>query len=331
MTDLRSVTILIPGKLHGHSVARIRDTFNLVELDRIDPALIGEELKASVRGVAASPAIGGGMIDRAFMSALPGLEIVANFGVGYDGVDARWAGEHGVVVTNTPDVLTEEVADTAVGLLINTVRELTKAEAWLRDGRWKRDGNYPLTPLTLRDRKVGIFGMGRIGLAIAKRLEAFGLPIAYHNRRQVEGLDYAYHDTLEGLASAVDTLVSVAPGTPATAKAVNAKVLSALGPDGVFVNIGRGSTVDEAALAAALSDGTIAAAGLDVFADEPNVPQALLDAPNTVLLPHVGSASEYTRRAMADLVVDNLIAWFGKGKPLTPVAETASVPARHTD
>jgi len=331
MTDLRSVTILIPGKLHGHSVARIRETFNLVELDRIDPALIGEELKASVRGVAASPAIGGGMIDRAFMSALPGLEIVANFGVGYDGVDARWAGEHGVVVTNTPDVLTEEVADTAVGLLINTVRELTKAEAWLRDGRWKRDGNYPLTPLTLRDRKVGIFGMGRIGLAIAKRLEAFGLPIAYHNRRQVEGLDYAYHDTLEGLASAVDTLVSVAPGTPATAKAVNAKVLSALGSDGVFVNIGRGSTVDEAALAAALSDGTIAAAGLDVFADEPNVPQALLDAPNTVLLPHVGSASEYTRRAMADLVVDNLIAWFGKGKPLTPVAETANVPARHTD
>ena len=331
MTDLRSVTILIPGNLHGHSVARIRETFNLVELDRIDPALIGEELKASVRGVAASPAIGGGMIDHAFMSALPGLEIVANFGVGYDGVDARWAGEHGVVVTNTPDVLTEEVADTAVGLLINTVRELTKAEAWLRDGRWKRDGNYPLTPLTLRDRKVGIFGMGRIGLAIAKRLEAFGLPIAYHNRRQVEGLDYAYHDTLEGLASAVDTLVSVAPGTPATAKAVNAKVLSALGPDGVFVNIGRGSTVDEAALAAALSDGTIAAAGLDVFADEPNVPQALLDAPNTVLLPHVGSASEYTRRAMADLVVDNLIAWFGKGKPLTPVAETASVPARHTD
>ena len=331
MTDLRSVTILIPGKLHGHSVARIRDTFNLVELDRIDPALIGEELKASVRGVAASPAIGGGMIDHAFMSALPGLEIVANFGVGYDGVDARWAGEHGVVVTNTPDVLTEEVADTAVGLLINSVRELTKAEAWLRDGRWKRDGNYPLTPMTLRDRKVGIFGMGRIGLAIAKRLEAFGLPIAYHNRRQVEGLDYAYHDTLEGLASAVDTLVSVAPGTPATAKAVNAKVLSALGPDGVFVNIGRGSTVDEAALAAALSDGTIAAAGLDVFADEPNVPQALLDAPNTVLLPHVGSASEYTRRAMADLVVDNLIAWFGKGKPLTPVAETASVPARHTD
>ena len=331
MTDLRSVTILIPGKLHGHSVARIRETFNLVELDRIDPALIGEELKASVRGVAASPAIGGGMIDRAFMSALPGLEIVANFGVGYDGVDARWAGEHGVVVTNTPDVLTEEVADTAVGLLINTVRELTKAEAWLRDGRWKRDGNYPLTPLTLRDRKVGIFGMGRIGLAIAKRLEAFGLPIAYHNRRQVEGLDYAYHDTLEGLASAVDTLISVAPGTPATAKAVNAKVLSALGSDGVFVNIGRGSTVDEAALAAALSDGTIAAAGIDVFADEPNVPQALLDAPNTVLLPHVGSASEYTRRAMADLVVDNLIAWFGKGKPLTPVAETANVPARHTD
>ena len=282
-----------------------------------------------IRGIAISGLV---KADKNALSQFPKLEIVSSFGVGYDHVDAGYARDNNIIVTNTPDVLTEEVADTAVGLLINTVRELTKAEAWLRDGRWKRDGNYPLTPLTLRDRKVGIFGMGRIGLAIAKRLEAFGLPIAYHNRRQVEGLDYAYHDTLEGLASAVDTLVSAAPGTPATAKAVNAKVLSALGSDGVFVNIGRGSTVDEPALAAALADGTIAAAGLDVFADEPNVSQALLDAPNTVLLPHVGSASEYTRRAMADLVVDNLIAWFETGKPLTSVPETASVAAgRHTD
>jgi lactate dehydrogenase-like 2-hydroxyacid dehydrogenase len=323
--DLEAVTILVPGRLHRHSVDRIGRTFRLVEIERIDPALITDALKDSVRGVAASPAIGGGMIGPDFMAALPNAGIVANFGVGYDGVDARWAGEHGVMVTNTPDVLTEEVADTAIGLLIATVRELPKAEAWLRAGRWKRDGNYRLTPLTLRDRKVGIFGMGRIGLAIARRLEAFGLPIAYHNRRPVEGLNHAYHRTLKDLAAAVDTLISVAPGTAATAKAVNAEVLAALGPTGVFVNIGRGSTVDEAALAAALAGGTIAAAGLDVFADEPNVPQPLLDAPNTVLLPHVGSASEHTRRAMADLVVDNLIAWFGEGRALTPVAETAHV------
>jgi lactate dehydrogenase-like 2-hydroxyacid dehydrogenase len=323
--DLRSVTILVPGKLHEHSVSRIGQTFRMVSIDRIDPALVTDELKASVRGVAASPAIGGGLIGPDFLAALPKVEIVANFGVGYDGVDARHAGQHGIMVTNTPDVLTEEVADTAIGLLLTTVRELSKAEAWLRDGRWVRDGNYRLSPLTLRGRKVGIFGMGRIGLAIARRLEAFGLPISYHNRRPVEGLAYEYHATLTGLARAVDTLVSVAPGTAATARAVNAQVLKALGKDGVFVNIGRGSTVDEAELAAALADGTIAAAGLDVFADEPNVPRALLDAPNTVLLPHVGSASEHTRRAMADLCVDNLISWFQEGKALTPVPETVNV------
>lgn len=326
--DLAAITVLVPGKLHEHSVARIGRTFRMLSLDSIDPALVTDEMKASVRGVAASPAIGGGMIGPEFMAALPKAEIVANFGVGYDGVDARWAGEHGIMVTNTPDVLTEEVADTTVGLLLSTVRELTKAEAWLRAGRWKREGNYRLTPLTLRDRRIGIFGMGRIGLAVARRLEAFGLAVAYHNRRRVEGLGYTYHPTLQGLASAVDTLISVAPGTPATARAVNAEVLAALGPDGVFVNIGRGSTVDDAALAAALSNGTIAAAGLDVFADEPNVPQALLDAPNTVLLPHVGSASQHTRRAMADLVVDNLIAWFTEGRALTPVPETVNVRAK---
>ncbi|MBN9241687.1 MAG: 2-hydroxyacid dehydrogenase [Mesorhizobium sp.] len=326
--DLRSVAVLIPGKLHEQSVKRIGETFRLVAIDTIDPALLTDELKATVRGIAASPAIAGGLVGPEFMRALPKLEIVANFGVGYDGVDARHAGANGIMVTNTPDVLTEEVADTALGLLIATVRELPKAEAWLRAGNWAGKGNYRLSPLSLRGRSVGIFGMGRIGLAIARRLEAFGLPVAYHNRRPVEGVAYPYHATLKGLAEAVDTLISVAPGTPQTAKAVNADILKALGPNGVFVNIGRGSTVDEAALAAALAGGTIAAAGLDVFADEPNVPQALLDAPNTVLLPHVGSASVHTRRAMADLVVDNLIAWFSDGKAITPVPETAGVKAR---
>ncbi|SFU07200.1 2-hydroxyacid dehydrogenase [Mesorhizobium sp. YR577] len=325
MTDLSAITILVPGKLHPRSVSRIGEAFRLVRLDKIDPVLITDELKQTVRGVAASPSLGDNSVSAAFMQALPKLEIVANFGVGYDGVDAAHAGKHGVMVTNTPDVLTEEVADTAIGLLINTVRELPRAEAWLRGGRWVKDGNYPLSRLTLRGRKAGIFGMGRIGLAIAKRLEAFGMTVAYHNRRHVDGLAYEYHETLVGLAGAVDTLISVAPGTASTQKAVNAAVLKALGPDGVFVNIGRGSTVDEEALAAALGNGTIAAAGLDVFADEPNVPQALLDLSNATLLPHVGSASVHTRDGMADLVVDNLIAWFGKGAALTPVPETANV------
>jgi lactate dehydrogenase-like 2-hydroxyacid dehydrogenase len=319
-SDRSAVTILVPGRLHERAAARVDKAFKMVRLDRADKSLISDELAGSVRGVAAMTAI-----DAAFIDALPNLEIIANFGVGYDAVDARHAAAKGVMVTNTPDVLTEEVADTALGLLINTVRELPRAENWLRQGCWVTEGPYPLTNATLRERRAGIFGMGRIGMAIAKRLEAFGLSIAYHNRRRVEGLSYEYYPTLAGLAAAVDTLISVAPGTAATEKAVNAEVLRALGPDGVFVNIGRGSTVDEEALIAALSGGVIRAAGLDVFADEPRVPQALIDLPNATLLPHVGSASIHTRNAMADLVVDNLIAWFSEGKPLTPVPETAGV------
>ncbi|RUV54736.1 MAG: 2-hydroxyacid dehydrogenase [Mesorhizobium sp.] len=319
----QAVAILVPGQFNDHAVGRIDRTFSHVWIERADASLVTDELRRTVRGIAAF-----GGINAALMDALPNLEIIANFGVGYDSVDARHAAQRGVMVTNTPDVLTEEVADTAIGLLINTIRDLPRAETWLRDGSWARNGNYPLSRLTLRGRSVGIFGMGRIGLAIARRLEAFGLPIAYHNRRRVEGLAYEYHGTLIGLAEAVDTLISVAPGGASTEKAVNAEILSVLGPNGVFVNIGRGSTVDEAALAAALANGTIAAAGLDVFADEPNVPPALLAAPNTSLLPHVGSASEHTRRAMADLCVDNLISWFSEGRALTPVPETEKVKAR---
>jgi len=317
------VAILVPGSFNDHAIGRIDRAFRRVPIERADPSLVTAEMREAVRGIASFGGINAAMID-----ALPNLEIIANFGVGYDSVDANHAAKHGVMVTNTPDVLTEEVADTTIGLLINTVRELYSAEKWLRDGDWVKKGNYRLSRLTLQGRRVGIFGMGRIGLAIARRLEAFGLPVAYHNRRKVEGLAYEYHATLKGLAEAVDTLVCVAPGGAATEKAINAEILSALGANGVFVNIGRGSTVDEAALASALKNGTIAAAGLDVFADEPNVPKALLDAPNTSLLPHVGSASDHTRRAMADLCVDNLVSWFGERRPLTPVPETVNVKAR---
>ncbi|TPK57187.1 MULTISPECIES: 2-hydroxyacid dehydrogenase [unclassified Mesorhizobium] len=321
--QLQTVAILVPGHFNDHAVERIDRTFRRVGIERADPSLVTDEMRDNVRAIASF-----GGISAAFMDALPKLEIVASFGVGYDSVDARHAGDHGIMVTNTPDVLTEEVADTAIGLLINTVRDLPRAEAWLRDGSWQRKGNYPLSRLTLRGRSAGIFGMGRIGLAIARRLEAFGLPVAYHNRRRVEGLSYPYHPTLKGLAEAVDTLISVVPGGASTEKAVDAEILSALGANGVFVNIGRGSTVDEAALATALAKGTIAAAGLDVFADEPNVPRALLDATNASLLPHVGSASEHTRRAMADLCVDNLVSWFSERRSITPVPETAHVKAR---
>ena len=317
------VAILVPGYFNDHAVARIDKAFELIRIERADPALVTDEMRATARGIACYAGISAELID-----ALPNLEIIASFGVGYDSVDANHAAKRGVMVTNTPDVLSEEVADTAIGLLINTVRELYAAEKWLRDGDWVKKGNFRLSRLTLRGRSIGIFGMGRIGLAVARRIEAFGLPVAYHNRRKVEGVAYEYHATLKGLAEAVDTLICIAPGGAATQKAIDAEILSALGSNGVLVNIGRGSTVDEAALAAALESGAIAAAGLDVFADEPNVPQALLDAPNASLLPHVGSASEHTRRAMADLCVDNLVAWFTERRPLTPVPETVEVKAR---
>lgn len=323
MSDTSNVAILVPGRLHEHAVERISGSFRIIPIKAADVGLLSADDIAAIRGIASMTTI-----DAAFIDALPNLEIIANFGVGYDAVDAKHAAKKGVMVSNTPDVLTEEVADTALGLLINTVRELPKAEAWLRAGKWESQGGYPLTKASLRGRSVGIFGMGRIGQAIARRVEAFGLPVAYHNRRPVEGSAYVYHDTLVGLAEAVDTLISVAPGGASTDRIVNAEIFKALGPDGVFINIGRGSTVDEPALAEALRSGTIRAAGLDVFAAEPRVPADLIALDNACLLPHVGSASVHTRKAMADLVVDNLVSWFTKGQAVTPVSETAGVAKR---
>jgi lactate dehydrogenase-like 2-hydroxyacid dehydrogenase len=275
------------------------------------------DLDGAIRGLARG---GHFDVDRALFDRLPNLEIVASFGVGYDGIDLKAAAERGIVVTNTPDVLTEEVADTALGLLLMTVRELSAAERHLREGKWTK-GNYPLTG-TLRDRTVGIVGLGRIGVAIARRLDAMQVPVVYHARHARPEVPYRYYADLRAMAADVDTLIVVLPGTPSTTNLIDAAILKALGADGVLINIGRGVVVDEPALIAALKDGTIRAAGLDVFADEPNVPAALIALPNAVLLPHVGSASVYTRDAMGQLVVDNLRSWFEDGKPLTPVPET---------
>ena len=310
------VRILVPGKLHGDTLGKLKGIFDVRELPDRDVGALSDEDRSSIAGLALM-----GSCTADMMLRLPHLEIVANFGVGYDGVDAAYAAAHGIMVTNTPDVLTEEVADTALGLLLNTVRELPKAEAYLRQGRWTSEGPYPLTRATLRGRSVGIMGLGRIGLAIARRIEAFGLPVAYHNRSERSDVAYPYHPNLLGLAKAVDTLIVAAPGGKETDRTVDAGVLDALGADGVLINVGRGSTVDEEALARALQAGTILAAGLDVFANEPEVGQALLDRPNAVLLPHVASASAHTRNAMGDLVIRNLEAWFEGDAPPTPVAE----------
>jgi lactate dehydrogenase-like 2-hydroxyacid dehydrogenase len=258
----------------------------------------------------------------AMMAAMPRLKVIGNFGVGYDSIDIPAAARRGVVITNTPDVLNEEVADTALGLLITTVREFYRAEEYLRAGRWAKEGDYRLTPASLRDRRVGLIGYGRIGKAIGRRLEAFGMPIAYFGRTRQPDVKHPFYDNLVAMARDVDTLIAILPGGPATEKLVNAEVLAALGPRGIFINMARGSVCDEAALKAALRNGTILAAGLDVYVGEPKIDPDLMTVPNLTLLPHVGSASVITRNGMGQLMVDNLKAFAAGKPPLTPVPET---------
>jgi lactate dehydrogenase-like 2-hydroxyacid dehydrogenase len=262
------------------------------------------------------------------MSRFPRLEMVATFGVGYDHIDAAWAGVHGITVTNTRDVLTEEVADTALGLLLCTVREFPQAERYLRAGQWvQRD--YRLSKATLRDRTVGLIGMGRIGQAIARRLDAMHVPVVYHSRRPAAGVSYRHYPDLIEMARDVDVLLVIAPGGAQTRNMINAQVLAALGPDGIFINMARGSLVDEPALIEALQKKTIRSAGLDVYAREPHVPAELIAMENVVLFPHIGSASVVTRARMDQLVVDNLLAWASGKPPLTPVAETPWPPKKN--
>jgi len=260
-------------------------------------------------------------VDGPFMTRFPRLEIVSSFGVGYDHVDAAWAGAHGITVTNTPDVLTEEVADTALGLLLCTVREFPRAERYLRAGKWPQK-NYPLSEATLRDRTVGMVGMGRIGQAIARRLAGMQVPVVYHSRRPAAGVSYRHYPKLIDMARDVDVLMVITPGGAETKNLINAEVLRTLGPNGILINMSRGSVVDEPALIKALQDKTILSAGLDVFAREPEVPAELLAMDHIVLFPHVGSGSVATREKMDQLVVDNLLAWAAGKPPLTPVPET---------
>ena len=256
------------------------------------------------------------------MAKFPKLEMVSSFGVGYDHIDARWAGQHGITVTNTPDVLTEEVADTAVGLLLATARQFPQAERYLRAGHWPKSGDYPLSKSTLRNRTVGIVGLGRIGKAIARRLEAMRVPVVYHGRKKQAEVTHRYYDNITDMARDADVLLLVAPGGAETRHIVNADVLKALGPDGILINVGRGSLVDEDALIAALKTNTILTAGLDVYTKEPHVPEELIAMDHIVLWPHLGSSTEHTRLAMDMLVVDNLKAWAAGKAPLTPVPET---------
>jgi lactate dehydrogenase-like 2-hydroxyacid dehydrogenase len=276
------------------------------------------EALARVRALAASTLAG--PIGEELFARLPALEIVANFGVGYDNIDMAAAVARGLVVTNTAGVLDEEVADLTLGLLLATLRRIPAAERFLRDGHW-RDGGFALSP-SLRGRRVGIVGLGGIGKAVARRLSAFAVDIAWHGRTAQADVAWPRFESVEALAAACDVLIVIVPGGAMTRHMIDTRVLAALGPDGVLINVSRGTVVDEAALIEALRDRVILAAGLDVFEHEPHVPEALLACDNAVLLPHIGSASLVTRKAMGQLMADNLTAWFATGRALTPVPES---------
>jgi lactate dehydrogenase-like 2-hydroxyacid dehydrogenase len=303
--------VFLNGLAPAFTVHRLPESDAAAALDAIAPRL---------RAIAVSSVTD--RVDAGLMARLPRLAIVSTFGVGYDHIDAAWAGQHGIAVTNTPDVLTEEVADTAIGLLLCTAREFTQAERFVRAGKWRERG-YPLSKATLRNRTVGLVGMGRIGQAIARRLDGMGVPVVYHARRQAADISYRHYPNLIDMARAVDVLLAIVPGGAHTRNLIGADVLAALGPDGILINMARGSVVDEPALIKALQDKTILTAGLDVYAREPEVPAELLAMDHVVLFPHLGSASQYTRTQMDQLVVDNLLAWAAGKPPLTPVPETA--------
>ena len=280
------------------------------------PGLLAAE-GARVRGLVQG---GGTVTPTELLEQLPKLEIISVFGVGYDGVPVAYCKQRGLKVTNTPDVLTDDVADVALGLILMTGRGFVRLNRFVQAGEWEK--RAPELTTKLSGRKVGILGLGRIGKAIAQRVAAMGMKVAYTGRNP-QDVSYEYVRDLKALAAAVDFLVVACPGGAATKNIVNAEVLAALGRKGTLINIARGSIVDEPALVAALEAGAIKGAGLDVFADEPRIPAKLLALENVVLLPHVGSATRETRQAMGDLCKANLDAYFAGKGVLTLIPELA--------
>jgi len=289
---------------------RLEAAFTIRQLDDFDPEKITHVITNGADG-----------IEPELMAALPNLKLISGYGVGYDAVDADEAARRGIIVTHTPNVLNKEVATTAVLLMLACYREVLRDDAVVRSGAWETNGNPPLTR-TADNQTVGILGLGRIGLAIADKLAPWNAKILYHARNKKD-VAYSYYGDLTAMAREADVLFCITPGGPSTHHIVNADVMDALGPKGTLINVSRGSVVDEAALITALKTGTLGWAGLDVFEDEPRVPQALRDLPNTVLLPHVGSATVETRGAMGALTVDNLLKHLKDGTVISAVPECA--------
>ena len=302
--------LIITAKGHAGTMATLQSEFTAYLMSDAPDRAAFLKQHSGVRGMAT---FGPMPVDGKLMDALPQLEIISNFGVGVDAINLDDAKKRQIIVTNTPDVLNECVADTALALMLNTLRKLPQSERYLRAGNWASRGPYPLTT-SLGGKVMGVLGLGRIGEAVAKRAQACGMTIRYHNRNK-KNVPYPYDPDPATLAKNSDVLMVVTPGGAETSKLVNEKVLQALGPEGYLVNIARGSVVDEPVLLRYLQEKKIAGAGLDVFADEPRVPPEFFTLDNAVIFPHVASATVETRKAMGDLQVENLRRHFA-GKPV---------------
>ena len=303
-----AIEILQTHKLLASCEAALATRYTVHKLhEAADPDALLAEISGRVRGIA------GGRVSRELIGRLPGLEIVANFGVGYDSVDVAAARERHIRVTNTPDVLNDAVAELTIGLMIALARRIPQADRFVRQGNWPR-GNYPLLA-ELNGKTVGILGLGRIGREIAVRAQAMKMRVVYHGRRRQTDQPFVYYDKLIDMARDADWLVVIAPGAKSTDGIVSREVLAALGPEGCLVNMARGTLVDEAALIEMLQTRQLGGAALDVFEHEPQVPEALFGLDNVLLSPHQGSATHQTRNKMGALVVANLDAHFA-GEPL---------------
>ena len=312
------IHVLAAARLSPLYVTHLQSNFTLHDRLHTEDPVAFEKVAPLVRAVAGS---GESRVSRELIAQLPALEVISVFGVGYDGVDVAAARERGVMVTHTPNVLNDDVADLAIGLMLSAARQLPAADRYVREGRWLQ-GPMPLAR-KMSGARLGLVGMGRIGQAIAHRALAFGMSVAYHARSARPALTYRFEAKLTDLAETSDFLVVITPGGAGTRHLVNGEVLRALGPKGILVNVARGSVVDEVALIEALEGGVIGGAGLDVFEDEPRVPERLKALPHVVLVPHIGSATGQTRQAMADLAFGNLREHFAGRPVLTPVPECA--------
>jgi lactate dehydrogenase-like 2-hydroxyacid dehydrogenase len=316
LVDTEIVTVLQVGRLGPPLADALANRYDALTFpDGGERAAFLRDHAPSITAIVTSGPPG---VDADLMTALPALGAIVNYGAGYEAIDVDAARRRGIGVSNTPDVLTDTVADTAVGLIICTMRGLCAADRYVRSGRWTIEGEFPLTR-DVNGTQVGILGLGRIGSAIAKRLAAFDCAIAYHNRHEVAGSPYRYAASPLELAESVDVLVVSAAGGKGTHQLVSRAVLEALGEDGYLINIARGSVVDQDALVDMLNAGALAGAGLDVYADEPTVPSELREQDNVVLLPHVGSATSRTRSAMTALALRNLDEYLTHGTLTTPV------------